>query len=95
MPGTSEKLPNTRTTKPYASMSYQVSPGVIGDRPNEGQTPKQGKHAWYKNLAYGTNSSLNPFFYGFTALHKPIQKTYQTDAISANAQLSSTHFEKR
>jgi hypothetical protein len=37
---------------------------------------------------------LNPFFYGVTLIHKPKTKTYQSDAISANLQLNSSHYEK-
>ena len=127
MPGESTKLPMTNITKPYASMSYQVSPGIGEGRPQVGEVPKtnpnkvgrvgpgdhgdhgdhHGGHAsatypdaaasgglWYSGMSYGVNASLNPFFYGFKAEHKDEKgRDYQTDAISANAQLNEGHFQ--
>ena len=52
---------------------------------------------WYSNLTYNDKnmSDLNPFFYGVTLFHKPKEKTYQSDAISANFQLNQTHYDKQ
>lgn len=52
---------------------------------------------WYSNLTYNDKnmSDLNPFFYGVTLYHHPKTKTYQSDAISANFQLNTTHYEKQ
>lgn len=48
-------------------------------------------------MEYGneTISDLNPFFYGVTLVHEPKAYTYQSDAISANMQLDTTHFERQ
>ena len=82
MAGPSEKLPNTKIKKPYFSTSLQVSPGVSNPRPVLTHKPLPGK--WYEGMSYGTNSSLNNFFYGVQLKHTPEQYTYQSDAISAN-----------
>jgi hypothetical protein len=37
---------------------------------------------------------LNPFFYGVTLEHKPVQYTYQSDALSANTQLTKDYFKR-
>lgn len=38
------------------------------------------------------HSDLNPFFYGVTLVHRQKSATYQSDALSANRQLNSTHY---
>lgn len=57
--------------------------------------PKPGH--WYEGLEYGnaTTTSLNPFFYGVTLVHKPKAYTYQSDAISANTHINESFFEKQ
>ena len=90
MPGERTKLPNTKITKPYVSSSLQVSPGVRSGRPNPGALPNPAH--WYTGMSYGTNTSLNPFFYGVTLEHTPKAYTYQSDAVSANTGLGETHF---
>mmetsp|Transcript_14406 Transcript_14406/g.31573 ORF Transcript_14406/g.31573 Transcript_14406/m.31573 type:complete len:421 (+) Transcript_14406:948-2210(+) len=95
MAGTVEKLPHTMITKPYASTSLQVAPGKKYNRPRLGTRPVNG--TWYNGLQYGKNltTDLNPFFYGVNLVHEPAKYTYQSDAISANTQLSQTHFERQ
>jgi hypothetical protein len=62
-----------------------------GVRPNMGHLPRKGH--WYEGLEYGSNNTqLNPFFYGVTLELKPVQYTYQSDAISANTQLTKAYF---
>jgi hypothetical protein len=92
MPGAATKLPHTTVKKPYASSSYQVAPGIREGRPSPGSLPDP-KH-WYTGMTYGLNTSLNPFFYGVTLEHTPESYTYQSDAISANTGLGSSHFEE-
>ncbi len=54
--------------RPYGSMSYQVAPGVQGERPLEGKFPKPG--LWYEEgLEYGPNTSQNIYFYGSKLEH--------------------------
>ncbi len=61
------KIPDV-VVQPYGSMSYQVAPGVQGERPLEGKPPKPG--LWYEEgLEYGPNTSQNIFFYGSTLEH--------------------------
>jgi len=57
--------------------------------------PKPGH--WYEDLEYGntTNTSLNPFFYGVTLVHKPKEYTYQSDAISANTNINESYFQSQ
>ena len=54
---------------------------------------------WYTGLEYGndtkTKVDLNPFFYGVTMVHKEKGRTYQADALSANLQLNTTHYERQ
>jgi hypothetical protein len=42
-----------------------VAPGIPqkANRPPSGTLPEWG-FTWYKNLGYGDNTSINPFFYG-------------------------------
>ena len=51
---------------------------------------------WYSPMDYSPNniSDLNPFFYGTALDHKPKRFSYQADALSANTQLNTSHFEK-
>ncbi len=54
--------------KPYGSMSYQVAPGIQGERPLEGHRPNPG--LWYEeDLVYGPNASQNVYFYGSKLEH--------------------------
>ena len=55
--------------------------------------PKKGH--WYEGLEYGNDTSLNPFFYGVTLVHTPKDYTYQSDAISANTQVSEDQYQKQ
>lgn len=54
---------------------------------------------WYSHLEYGNSSrmqaDLNPFFYGVTMLHELKTETYQSDAISANAQLNESNYKEQ
>ena len=52
---------------------------------------------WYRHMEYSAanTSDLNPFFYGVTLVHNPKVRTYQSDAISANRQLNTTHYQKQ
>ena len=57
---------------------------------------------WYQNLTYGTNVSLNPFFYGNylgpTKAKEPVKRSkaesYQCDSISALGNLRTSHWKK-
>ncbi|KAL3772837.1 hypothetical protein ACHAW5_009514 [Stephanodiscus triporus] len=91
MMGSPEMLPSTNITRPYFSSSLQIAPGYDGVRPTMGKMPKTDH--WYEGLEYGSNKTqLNPFFYGVTLEHKPVQYTYQSDALSANTQLTKDYF---
>ncbi len=60
--------PSDVVGKPYGSMSFQVAPGVLGERPLEGHFPKPG--LWYEEgLEYGSNTSQNIYFYGAKLEH--------------------------
>lgn len=91
MGGEVKKLPHSKITTPYVSSSLQVSPGVRDGRPVLGDKPVKGM--WYEGMEYGSNSTLNNFFYGVLLEHKPKSYSYQSDAISANTQLGSTQFD--
>ena len=86
------KLPHSKITTPYVSSSLQVSPGVKDGRPVLGDKPVPGR--WYEGMTYGKNTSLNNFFYGVLLEHKPSSYSYQSDAISANTQLSASQYEE-
>lgn len=94
MGGESGPLPNTPIERPYFSSSLQVAPGISKNRPVLMHQPKSGH--WYEGLEYGNKSttSLNPFFYGVTLVHKPKDYTYQSDAISANTGIDESFFKK-
>ena len=51
--------------RPYVSMTLQTAPGIPSkdNRPYVMTIPEWGFN-WYKNLSYGHNVSINPFFYG-------------------------------
>jgi beta-glucanase (GH16 family) len=94
MGGEPGPLPNTPIERPYFSSSLQVAPGVSSDRPLLMHQPKPGH--WYEGLEYGdaNTTSLNPFFYGVTLVHKPRDYTYQSDAISANTRIDEVFFKE-
>ena len=93
MPG-EEKLVNTPINKPYFSASYQVAPAIQDFTPTDG-SPPWNMDLWYHNgISYGTNTSLNIFFYGEDLISPSSPKlNYRADAISANHQIGATHFE--
>lgn len=91
MPGPEKELPNTPISKPYYSASLQISPGVQEYRPVTAELPVPG--LWYDHdLSYGENTSLNIFFYGMHLKAATEEKSYFTDALSANRNLQDTHF---
>ena len=57
---------------------------------------------WYQNLTYGSNVSINPFFYGNylgpTKRKEPVRRSkaesYQCDSISAMSSLNDSHWRK-
>ncbi len=74
--------PSEVVEKPYGSMSFQVAPGVQGERPLEGHFPKPG--LWYEEgLEYGSNTSQNIYFYGSRLEHKV--HPYVLDICSSSA----------
>lgn len=93
MGGPPGELPNTSIQRPYISSSLQVSPGSTTRRPVTGELPLEGY--WYEGVEYGeeTKSDLNVFFYGVSLDHKPTSKTYQSDTLSANVNLTSDFYE--
>jgi beta-glucan synthesis-associated protein KRE6 len=95
MPG-KEILKNTPINRPYYSASLQISPATQEDRPTLGQNPLKTSKNWYeKGLEYGDNSSVNIYFYGTVLKNEQDEtKDYQTDAISANRAVTSTHFDE-
>jgi hypothetical protein len=105
MPGPAGKLPIVKNNvqRPYTSMTLQVAPGIPADkrRPPTGTLPEWGFN-WYKNITYGPNVSINPFFYGTylagTKKEEPIfrsaAESYQCDAISSMMTISKDYFEK-
>lgn len=93
MPG-KEKLEHTTTELPYFSTSFQVAPGHLNSRPDNGLPPPKG--TWYEEgVTYGldTNTTQNIFFYGMKLEGKTKDLSYLADAISANTNLMPTHFE--
>jgi hypothetical protein len=94
MPG-KEVLSNTPINRPYYSASLQTSPGLPNDgsRPDNGKAPVHRNKWYHDGISYGENTSLNIFFYGtkLENAHAP-DRSYQTDAISANHQLEKKHF---
>mmetsp|Transcript_2709 Transcript_2709/g.8182 ORF Transcript_2709/g.8182 Transcript_2709/m.8182 type:complete len:616 (+) Transcript_2709:101-1948(+) len=77
-------------TKPYFSTSLQIAPGKTVKRPNNGDKPQHG--TWYEGLDYGTNSSINVFFYGMKLEHGD-QTSYQADALSGNTPIDNNYFD--
>jgi len=61
---------------PYADLTLQVAPGIIGNRPHSGYQPRRKDsfinnghtellaQSWYNDLHRGGNTTFNPFFYG-------------------------------
>lgn len=82
-------------------MTLQLAPGIPASkrRPQSGTLPEWGFH-WYNNLTYGTNVSINPFFYGnylgATKPSEPIFRSedmaYQCDALSSMQTIGKEHF---
>jgi len=105
MPGPSGKLPICKNNlqRPYSSMTLQLAPGIPASkhRPPSGTLPEWGFH-WYKNITYGENTSINPFFYGTylgaTKADEPIARSklesYQCDALSSMVQLTESNFKE-
>eukprot|EP00596_Hydrurales_sp_CCMP1899_P010011 CAMPEP_0119039412 /NCGR_PEP_ID=MMETSP1177-20130426/8873_1 /TAXON_ID=2985 /ORGANISM="Ochromonas sp, Strain CCMP1899" /LENGTH=582 /DNA_ID=CAMNT_0007003233 /DNA_START=119 /DNA_END=1864 /DNA_ORIENTATION=- len=103
MPGPDSKLPMLKNNvhRPYSSMTLQLAPGIPASqhRPFAGTLPEWG-FTWYKNLTYGANTSINPFFYGTylaaTKASDPIgrstKESYQCDALSSMMTLNETYF---
>ena len=103
MPGPAGKLPICKNgvQRPYSSMTLQVAPGVPASRkrPSAGQLPEWGV-TWYKNLTYGADTSINPFFYetylAATKSEEPIarsdKESYQCDAISSMTTITEDFF---
>lgn len=75
----------------FNSTSLQVSPGVEENRPKLGH-PTQGSNWYSHGLVFGKNSSENIFFFGGALEDLDPESTYQTDAISANTNLTESHF---
>lgn len=91
MPG-SEKLKSTPINRPYYSASFQVAPGIEGYRPNVGEKPV--RKLWYnKGIEYGKNASENIFFWGMHLDGNSKAESYLADAISANRNIGSEHFD--
>eukprot|EP01036_Dinobryon_divergens_P025520 gene25520-34076_t len=105
MPGPPGKLPVCKNAlqRPYSSMTLQLAPGIPASkrRPPSGTLPEWG-FKWYKNITYGENTSINPFFYGtYLGATKPSEpiarsksESYQCDALSSMVQLTETNFKK-
>jgi beta-glucanase (GH16 family) len=92
MAGDEKDLPNTPISKPYYSASLQIAPGYEDYRPNNAERPQSGM--WYdpQFQEYGVNSSLNVFFYGNYLEGAQKDKSYVSDALSANRDLLPSHF---
>lgn len=94
MSGSATHLPIVKNNvhQPYVSMTLQLAPGIPHTmrRPESGTLPEWG-FTWYDNLTYGSNTSINPFFYGTylteTKTLEPITRSkaesYQCDALSS------------
>lgn len=103
MPGPSGKLPflKNNVQRPYTAMTLQIAPGIPASkkRPPAGALPEWGFH-WYKNLSYGQNVSINPFFYGTylasTNTLEPVTRSkaesYQCDAIGSMMTLNDSYW---
>lgn len=86
-----EKLINTPINKPYYSTSLQIAPANKNYRPTATELPDYDQ--WYNHgLDYGENTSLNIFFYGMYLEGTSKEKSYRADAISANTNLTESHF---
>ena len=105
MPGEDTPLPivSDNLSRPYSSMTLQLAPGIPprDNRPFSGTLPEWGFN-WYKNLTFGKETSINPFFYGTflaaTKKEEPIgrskDESYQCDALGSLVQLTKSHFQK-
>lgn len=88
-----QTLYETPINRPYYSASLQVSPGIQRNRPITG-TPPQVGDVWYdEGVSFGNHSALNIFFYGVELEHEDVKLNYQADAISANTNISESHFD--
>jgi hypothetical protein len=89
-----ETLLNTPVNRPYYSASLQVAPGYDKYRPITSEIPDLSQ--WYhENISYGANTSLNIFFYGVHLQGVTNERSYVTDAISANHDLTKQHFDEQ
>jgi hypothetical protein len=85
--------------RPYVSMTLQVAPGIPAkdNRPFPMTLPEWG-FKWYSNLTYGSNTSINPFFYGtdlgatspFDPVYRSKKQAYQADAVSSISALNDS-----
>jgi hypothetical protein len=80
-------------------MTLQLAPGIPASkrRPAPGTLPEWGFH-WYKNLTYGDNVTINPFFYGtYLGSTKPEEPskscclTPTPDTVTALSQILTIH----
>jgi beta-glucanase (GH16 family) len=101
MAGTLKHLANTEMSMPYFSSTLQLAPGIADNRPNFG-IPPQPWQTWYTNMTYGTNSSINVFFYGSnlgeTAIVEPTMRTakqsYRADSVSSINNIDNSYFDE-
>ena len=105
MSGESTPLPFVKNNvkRPYNSMTLQLAPGIPASqhRPYPGTLPEWGFH-WYKNLSYGKNTSINPFFYGTflgptkeqEPVHRSFDESYQCDAIGSIMAIDTSYYKK-
>ena len=70
-------------------------PGVEGYVPTSGELPDYAQ--WYSPhfLEYGSNTSLNIFFYGMHLEGVTPERSYSANALSANRNIEKTHFESQ
>ncbi|GMH93709.1 hypothetical protein TrVE_jg774 [Triparma verrucosa] len=116
MPGEKGWLPSTfpKIQRPYGAMTLQVAPGVEKNRPQSGSVPVRvgndgtngfpptEPQSWYEGLGFGSNTSMNPFFYGTylgetkpeEPTHRTKKEAFQADAVGAMFQLTKAHFER-
>lgn len=92
----------------------QVAPGVEENRPFNGASPlyesklapnghtRWEANTWYEGIEFGTNTSINPFFYGTylgeTKPGEPVSRSkkqsFQADAVGGAHQLAPDHFKR-
>ena len=71
------------------------TPISVDPPPTGNLSPFAKYNNWYQDgLEYGKNSSLNIFFYGMNLAGETSDKSYNADAVSANTNLSQTHFDE-